>query len=65
MICILYEGDASDPMAQTMRVVRARSTAAAWKKYPHAIAVQQYEAPRLQPAVDLRALKTPQPVWGY
>lgn len=63
MLCIVYEGEADNPMGQTIRVVRSRNLEAARKRYPHAIMVQRYQRPRFQPGVDLRALETPQPVW--
>lgn len=64
MLCILYEGAADNPVEQTIRVVKAKNLEDAQRKHPSAIMVQAYQKPRFQPGLDLRALQTPQPVWG-
>lgn len=64
MLVLIYEGDMSDPMGQTVRLVEEKSLKAARKKYPHA-AVGRFERPRLQGGPDLEALKQGIPVIQY
>lgn len=64
MLVLVYEGDASDPTSQRVRLVEEKSLKAAREKYPHA-AVGRYERARLQGGPDLEALKQGIPVIQY
>jgi len=65
MLVVIYEGNPGDPMDQTMRVVRASSTAEARELYPRAFLVQEYQEPSLQDPPDLKRLERGMAVWSY
>lgn len=63
MRVLLYEGDPSDPLNQTMRVVRSKDLETARKEHPTAFSVQRYERPQFQHGIDVRDLQNPQSAW--
>ena len=65
MLVVVYEGNPSDPLDQTMRVVRASSFEEAADKCPHAIFMQELETSRNQDMPDIRKLKRGMPVWSF
>lgn len=65
MLVVIYEGDPGDPLAQTMRLVRAESVEAAREAHPQAVMVQRYVKPVRQDEIDLRKLRRGMPVWRF
>lgn len=65
MLVVIYEGNPGDPLAQTMRLVRASSIEDAKERWPSAIMYQEFTMPKTQEPPDIGKLRRGMPVWSF